>query len=373
MKIVKSGKRRKIGELVSGILRYNLGSRFGELKPRSLMVNLTYKCNSRCVMCNIWQMKPKNELGLKEWRKVMEDEIFGDIRNLTISGGEIFLYQELVETVKLFIESMPKLRRLVLNTNGFLPRVIEGKVIKIAEYCQKKKIKLAVNISIDGVGEVHGKLRRVEKAFEKAFETWRLINKISKRYEISLGISSLLLRQNVAHFEEMKEWMKKNKMKGNFQIVGFLEGFLNNYQSKKSLDINEKIKKDFLGVLENIRDEQKGWGIMKYYWEDMIAMYRDNKDRTTPCPFLKDDFVIDSLGDVYYCLSVRPIGNFMKEKRTVGEIYFDKKNISFRKKLPFGACRKCNSACNVANSLAFDTKRYIWYRVSGQLWPGKNI
>jgi hypothetical protein len=86
---------------------------------------------------------------------------------------------------------------------------------------------------------------------------------------------------------------------------------------------------------------------------------------------LKDDFVIDSLGDVYYCLSVQPIGNFIKEKRSVGEIYSDPKNISFRKNLPKTACKNCNSGCNVTQGIAFDAKRYIWYKLIGRLWPGK--
>jgi radical SAM protein with 4Fe4S-binding SPASM domain len=107
---------------------------------------------------------------------------------------------------------------------------------------------------------------------------------------------------------------------------------------------------------------------MRYYWEDMIQMYRDGAVRTTPCSFLKDDFVIDSLGDVYYCLSVRPIGNFVKENRLVGEIYYDQKNISFRQNLSKNACRNCNSGCNTSNAIAFDVKKYIWYKITGKLW-----
>ncbi|HEX8923140.1 MAG TPA: SPASM domain-containing protein, partial [Patescibacteria group bacterium] len=84
---------------------------------------------------------------------------------------------------------------------------------------------------------------------------------------------------------------------------------------------------------------------------------------------LKDEFVIDGLGDVYYCLSVKPIGNLIKEKKTVSQIYFDPKNISFRKSLIKTSCKKCNSGCNAVGSLTYDFKKLLWFKVTGKIWP----
>lgn len=373
MHIVENEKLKKIGEIWGGFWRYNIESKFRPLTPRSLMINLTYKCNSRCVMCNIWQIRPKHEVTFTQWKKIMRDSVFKDIRNLTISGGEPVLYADYVKSVKLFIDSMPKLRRLVLNTNGFLPKKIEESVIEIAKYCQKKNVKLAVSVSIDGVLEVHDKLRRIKNGFEKASETIRRINKISKKYHISVGVSTVILRQNVKHYYEMKKWLEENKISGGFQIVGFHKDFLKNAKEEKKLGINSSVKSDFLEVLANVRDSKGKFSLTRYYWQDMIEMYGNGTNRSTPCSFLKDDFVIDSLGDVYYCLSVRPIGNFLKEKKSVGEIYFDKKNLLFRKNLPKRDCQNCNSGCNATNGIAFDAKRYIWYKLTGRLWPSRNI
>ena len=366
--IVKNGTMKKIWELASGVWRYNVESSFHELSPRSLMINVTYKCNSKCVMCNIWQIKPKNEVTLDKWREVMNDKVFADIRNLTVSGGEAVLYQDYVEAVKLFIDSMPKLRRLVLNTNGFLPKLVEKNTIEIAKYCLKKKVKLEVSVSIDGVGEVHDSIRRIENGFNKSFETVRLISKISKKYKIGVGVSSVLMRQNISKYSEMKKWLVDNGISGGFQVVGFHEDFLKNTDSEKELSINNKVKNEFINVLQDIRDSRNKWSMARYYWEDLISMYRDGKPRSTPCTFLKDDFVLDSLGDVYYCLSVRPIGNFVKESRSVSEIYFDKKNIDFRRNLPKKSCMNCNSGCNTTNAIAFDAKKYLWYKITGKLW-----
>lgn len=361
----------KFFEIASGVWRYNAASKIKVIFPRSLMINVTYKCNSRCVMCNIWKIKPKNEVSLDKWKEIMKDNVFGEIRNLTVSGGEPILYTDYVEAVKLFINSMPKLRRLVLNTNGFLPKRTEKNIVEIAKYCKLRKIKLAVSISLDGVGDVHDALRGTKGAFNRAFETVKRLKRVSKKYDINIGVSAVILRQNVAKYFEMKNWLQKNKISGGFQIVGFHKDFLKNENKEEKLGINLAIKDEFLKVLKDIKDTKGKLSLMRYYWQDMIEMYKNNSKRTTPCSFLKDDLVIDSLGDVYYCLSVRPIGNFIREGRKVGEIYFDPKNLLFRKSLPSTACKNCNSGCNVANAIAFDAKRYVWYKLTGKLWPGK--
>ncbi|HWS48760.1 MAG TPA: radical SAM protein [Candidatus Methanoperedens sp.] len=373
MKIAKRGVFRKIGELLDGFFRYNIQSKFFPLSPRSLMINLTYKCNSRCVMCNIWKIRPKNEITYEKWQELMKDNIFSDIRNLTISGGEPVLYTDYVKSVKLFVDSMPKLRRLVLNTNGFLPKIIEESIREIAKYCVKRKIKVAVSVSVDGVGSVHDKLRRIPEGFKKATETINRLKKICNEFDISVGVSTVIMRQNVKSYWEMKKWLQKNEINGGFQIVGFHKDFLKNKSQEKKIGINSMVKNDFLEVLGDVRNSRNKFSLIRYYWDDMIQMYGESSYRSTPCPFLKDDFVIDSLGDVYYCLSVRPIGNFLKEKRSVGKIYFDKKNILFRKNLPRRDCQNCNSGCNVTNGIAFEAKRYIWYKLTGSLWPIKSI
>lgn len=371
MNLVKKGFINKIGEIIGGGFRYNIASKTGTLAPRSAMINLTYWCNSRCVMCNIWQMKPKNELTLADWQEVMKDPIFNEVRNLTVSGGEPSLFKDYVKAVKLFVDSMPRLRRLVINSNGFMPEKLVADMEQIATYCQSKGIKLAANVSIDGVSDVHDSLRRIKNGFDKCAKTVAGYKNLAEKYGFSVGVSSLILRQNVSRYDDMRKWLDKTKTMGNFQIVGFHDTYLKNAETEKDLSINSETKKTFLEVLEKIKNSKKPWDVSRYYWDDMISMYKEGTARTTPCSFLKDDFVVDSLGDVYYCLSVKPIGNFLKEKRSVGEIYYDSKNVNFRKNLVKGACKNCNSGCNVTNAIAFDFKRYAFYKLTGRLWPGK--
>lgn len=354
----------KFRRLLNGFWRYNFVSNFTNLTPKSVIINLTYKCNSKCIMCNIWKMKSQKELSYNEWKKYLNDPIFKEIEDLTISGGEAFLFEDFSKTIKLFIDHMPKLRRLVVNTNGFFPDKIIKDTDIISKYCLIKKIKLIVSFSIDGVGKEHSEIRGIDGGFEKCMETLTKLKELSIKNNFSVGIASLLMNRNIEKYEEMKKWLESNEVDYSFQLIGFHDTYVNNLEKEDSLNFGEKGKKTLLKILDGLRKNKKITNFGTYYWDDMYNLYKNKRRRSTPCSFLKDDFVIDSLGDVYYCLSVRPIGNFIKEKRSIGNIYFDKKNIKFRKSLWNNQCRFCNSGCNVSNSIAYDLKKYLWFKLT---------
>lgn len=361
---------KKFSAFVKGVYEYNIKSRFTVLPPKEMIINLTYWCNSRCVMCNIWKMKPKNELSFGEWQKAMGDPIFRNIEALTISGGEATMHPQFLEIIELFVKSMPRLYSLGLITNGFMTDFIVKRVEKLAEICKKRGIHLSLSVSVDGVGKMHEDIRRIPEAFKKSTATLLAFKKMQEKYkDISVGSGSLILKQNLFDIEKTEEWFKNNKIPLNFQIVGFHETFVNNLETKKSVDFASRQRNKLFEVLEKLAVRGSIRNLRAYYWKDLLFMYRDGKSRSTPCPFLKDQFVIDSFGDVYYCLSERPIGNF-RDGRQISRIYFDKDNIHFRNQMKKNSCPKCNSGCNVGYALAKDAKKYLWFRLTGRPWYG---
>lgn len=321
-------------------------------------------------MCNIWKMKPKNELSFEEWEKAMEDPIFRNIEALTISGGEATMHPKFLEIIELFINSMPKLYSLGLITNGFMTDFIVGRVEKLAQVCQDRGIHLSLSVSVDGAEKMHGDIRRIPDAFKKSTATLLAFKKMQQKFKnISVGSGSLILKQNLFDLEKTEAWFKNNKIPLNFQIVGFHETFVRNLDTQKDVDFDTKQKNKLFEVLEKLSKMGSIRNLRSYYWRDILHMYRDGKPRSTPCPFLKDQFVIDSFGDVYYCLSERPIGNFRGGKRISG-IYYDKDNLQFRKNMPKTSCPGCNSGCNVGYALAKDAKKFLWFKLTGRPWYG---
>jgi molybdenum cofactor biosynthesis enzyme MoaA len=64
-------------------------------------------------MCNIWQMKPQENLSIDDYAKVPST-----LRDINISGGEAFMRKDLVDIVKT-VHQKCKNPRIVISTNGF--------------------------------------------------------------------------------------------------------------------------------------------------------------------------------------------------------------------------------------------------------------
>lgn len=364
-------KLRKSLDLAKGIVNYNLLYRFKPLSPTGLQINVTYHCNSKCEMCRIWKMKPENEMKYEEWRKAMKEPIFKSIERLTIAGGEPILHPELVKLAKLFIKSMPRLQFLVLVTNGLFPKKTVAATKVIAEIAEKKGINFTVSVSMDGVGKINDKARGVPGAFKKSSSTILALKKLQREYPLWFNVAAVVFHRNLRHLSKLEKWCQQVGVPLNYQLVGFHETYIQNMEEKEKLDFRKGDKELLHSLLKELSDSSlqrdlRAW-LRSYYWQDMLALYQGSK-RTTPCPFVLDAFVIDSLGDVYYCLSNRKIGNFRKGK-AVSEIYFDPQNLAFRRNLAKTACLKCNSACNVVSAVAKDFKKFVWFYFTKKCWP----
>ena len=57
--------------------------------PYKLTFSISYWCQSRCLTCNIWQIKPKGELELNEIQEFARKNNF--LKWIEITGGEPFL------------------------------------------------------------------------------------------------------------------------------------------------------------------------------------------------------------------------------------------------------------------------------------------
>ncbi len=170
--------------------------------PRLLPLNITLspspKCNSRCLTCNIW-MKREDELSLEEW-----DRVLGSLGQapfwFTISGGEPLMYPHVVELAKLVHD---RCRPGVINipTNAILPS-IPDRVERIARACPDSQ--LIVNLSLDGVGEKHDRIRGIPGNFGKFEERLGQLLALRRRLpNLTVGIHSVVSTFSVGHLDEL--------------------------------------------------------------------------------------------------------------------------------------------------------------------------
>ncbi len=173
--------------------------------PLSITLSPSPKCNSRCLTCNIW-MKREKELTLDEWDKVLAS--LGRAPYwFTISGGEPLMYPHVVELAELIYQ---RCRPDVINipSNGILPS-IPDRVERIAQSCRESRI--IVNLSLDGVGGKHDRIRGVSGNFEK-FEKClkQLLNLRARLRNLIVGIHSVLSVFNVGDVDELTAYADRS-------------------------------------------------------------------------------------------------------------------------------------------------------------------
>ena len=84
------------------------------------------------------------------------------------------------------IDKFPKLRKLTLNTTGLTPHRAIPMLTKVVEMCHERNVIFSTRVSIDGVNDMHGEVRNVKRAFEKAGKTIAAMQELQKTLPLQL-------------------------------------------------------------------------------------------------------------------------------------------------------------------------------------------
>jgi MoaA/NifB/PqqE/SkfB family radical SAM enzyme len=343
-------KTRNLLFWIRDIFDYHVFSKITKKMPTHAILAITYYCNSRCKMCNIWKRRKAKELTFNDWEKFFKDKIFRKVTSVSFTGGEVFLNPNFHEIVQSLLVENEQINKIDITSNGLRTKLIVEQVKKIANYCNIKGVRLEVNISLDGLSKEHDLIRGIKGAFEKSTKTLGELNKIKDQCNLSLSSGTMLLNLNIDNLPRFEKWAKKHKYRINYQLPGFHEVFVSNINLRKRLSFSKNQLMKLKKILKRLSKSKNWRDFTSYYWLDMYEMYFKNGKRKTPCPFQKDAFAIDSLGDVYYCLSEPSIGNY-KNKDSIFNIFFNKQNLLKKEGMLKNACLKCNSSCGVKNSI----------------------
>ena len=93
------------------------------LSPKEICVIVTYRCNAKCNMCDVWHhpTKPQDEISLEDIEKLPSG-----LRFINITGGEPFVRQDLDEIIEVLRN---KTERIVISTNGYFT----DRIVKLCE------------------------------------------------------------------------------------------------------------------------------------------------------------------------------------------------------------------------------------------------
>jgi len=349
--------------VLRGAYEYNIAHRFGPLPAREWLFPVTYRCNARCQMCNIWQSEDTAELSLDQWDIILDDRLFDGIESISLTGGEPTLRRDLPQLTALLFAHLPSLRRVTVTTNALAPQRVVQHCQQLLSLCQSHGASFFVGISLDGVGAVHDEMRNVPHAFEQVQSTVQQLKPLLAQ-GLRMGVNCTLTSQNLHDAENVREWSTEQGLPVNYIIASFADSFYANVNAQDQLAIGPGQRERLFGFLRTLASERSPANLPAYFYNDLLHMLASGSPRTTPCVFQKDGFILDARGDMQYCMYSRVLGNVTGQ--SAAEVYYAPDNLAHRQDVINSKCRDCTITCFLELALAKDALRYLRFLLGGQ-------
>lgn len=330
-------------------------------KPVYVIVFVTNKCNLRCRHCFNWQNLESSgpEISLEDidrFSKALER-----LMDVSISGGEPFLREDLDEICRIFIENNHP-RTFAIPTNGQLPERIRDMTEKIIS--TNPEISFSLNLALDGRENIHDYIRGVPGSFKRLAETYALLSRLKEKYKnMSIKIDSTLFNKNIGELPDLI-----NLVKEKFPLADF-----HNFELMRG----EPFDKDLLPpALDEIKKSLPfiygAWGENSYYGKNSriksflarkIKMYIFNtyidilekENQVIPCFADKFSCVLWANGDISFCELLPAIGNI--KKNDFDSIWSGEKALEQRKKIKGKGCY-CVHSCFQNKNVLFNPALY---------------
>lgn len=310
--------RRRVYEGANYRLRTFASGRWAShCRPTSIALLLTERCNARCIHCDIWKNRGKEDRPSREqWQTLLDDlRVWLGPVQVTFSGGEALLNPLTIDLVQhasskgLFVE---------LLTHGFWE---DQKKIELLVAARPAR----VTISLDGVGAMHNTVRGREGFFDKTartIETLRWMRKASDS-PLTIRLKTVIMKQNLTDVCNVARFAQRHQLEVFYQPI---EQNYNTTEDPQWFQHSETWPDDIpkaVGVVQALKqlklggfpivNSQNQLDAMIPYFQDPAAhrvsvQAHQAHERKLSCSALTT-LQVQANGDVTTCAAMPPIAN----------------------------------------------------------------
>ena len=303
--------------------------------PKEICIILTYRCNAKCNMCNVWHhpTKSNDEITLKDIEKLPSG-----LRFINITGGEPFLRRDIPDVIEIIRH---KTKRIVISTNGFFTD-------KIIDLC-KKYPDLGIRISIEGLQKANDTIRGIPDGFDRGLRTLLTLRKMGVK-DIGFGMTV----QDVNCKDLLPLYELSNALGYEFATATLHNSHyfckLDNRIENKDMVCGEFSKL----IAELLKSKSpKKW--FRAYFNYGLMNYIYGENRFLKCEMGTEACFIDPSGDVLPCNGMNckmPMGNIREQ--TFADIWNSEQAKKVRK-----AVAICDKECWMVGNAAPVIQKYI--------------
>jgi MoaA/NifB/PqqE/SkfB family radical SAM enzyme len=321
-----------------------IAKHFQVLLPTVLHINVNLRCNTKCSMCSIWELKSTDMLNLEQFKHIFSDPVYSKIEYIILAGGEPTLRNDLAEIVELMQGYMPRLKKLMIASNVLSRASVEKQYPRIARYCAEHNIRLTLGVSLDGIGETHDRVRGVPGAFQKVMESIQFMKELQKTVPFNMSIDPTIFSMNVQEMQQLKDLAEQLNLPITFQFAAVANDYYHNQNLEQVLTLDSSDRKTLIDFLKQQIAESSLLDALGYYYQEVLGRAQGTiQKRTLPCPFSNQGLLLNPDGTLQYCHNSHVIGNALKTPST--EIYHAPENLAFREQVRQEKCPNCQMSC----------------------------
>lgn len=281
---------------------------YNKRTPKIMVFFITYRCNSRCIMCGIWQKQGySKEPSLEEIERIFSDNLISsNLEIINLTGGEPTLHPGLDGIVKVVLKHCIRLKRIDIPTNGINTQEVLEQTEKILALLLPTDIKLNVTVSIDGVGGIHEAVRGMPNIFKNVDQTILELKELRSLYPaLSLSLNMVVSKVNYKNLQETRDYALKHNLGINFTLGAISEIGVESIRVRDKFELGEEDIKEIIPFFKELLRKKE---INPSYGKFIISLLETGK-RRKECVFRKGRAVLlEPNGDTYMC------GNFKKFK-----------------------------------------------------------
>jgi MoaA/NifB/PqqE/SkfB family radical SAM enzyme/polysaccharide pyruvyl transferase WcaK-like protein len=304
--------------------------------PRLLSLPITDNCNARCVMCDVWKTRATDELDVEALRAILGDRLFSEVTHVGISGGEPSLRSDLPELVAAAVATLPRLASLSITTHGFHYSRWRRFLPELVRICEERGVELALNLSVDGVGEIHDRVRGIAGAFGRVQETHRIARELGVRVVWQCTVSA----PNVYSVGDLLRRSRQQRVEIQFRHATEIAR-LDNEASIREVALDAAQRSFFADFLRSraVQDATPS-PARRLFYADLAERLVTAKDRRAPCYFQSEGVVLDAQGHLYQCsIATECLGN--ARTASAWDLYFSPRASEIRRRLLERKCPSC--------------------------------
>ena len=288
------------------------------------IIGVTYRCNARCHMCNIW----KNPSEKNEEVTPNDLESLPRMGIVNITGGEAFLREDIEEIISIL---RPKSKRICISTNGYYTEKIVSLVKKFPE--------VGIRVSLEGLPAANDQLRGLKDGFDHGLRT---LIELKKNGAKDIGFGITISDRNAEDLLELYQLAKSMKLEFATAIVHNAYYF---HKFDNKIEKPNVVAQEFCKLAGDMLDSRHPKNWYRAYFNYHLANRVCGGKRPLPCTAATDFFFIDPFGEVRPCNALKlSLGNI--KKQNFDTIWKSESAIKARK-----AVAQCRSECWMIGSV----------------------